>query len=159
VTITLTSTVGLATSGFIKVDNETIVYSNISGNQLLNCSRGQANTVAASHLTGASVFAQNLPSINVWPTPNAGGGYVFVYYRLRRMQDAGTGVTDQDIPFRFVPCMVAGLAYYISMKKPEVSPDRIMMLKTDYEQQFQLASEEDREKAPIRFVPRTIFYA
>ena len=158
-TITLTSTVGLATSGFIKVDNETIVYSNISGNQLLNCSRGQANTTAASHLTGASVFTQNLPSINVWPTPNAGGGYVFVYYRLRRMQDAGSGVTEQDIPFRFVPCMVAGLAYYISMKKPEVSPDRIMMLKQDYEQQFQLASEEDREKAPVRFVPRTIFYA
>ena len=158
-TITLVSTVGLATSGFIKVDNETIVYSNISGNQLLNCSRGQANTVAASHLTGASVFAQNLPSINVWPTPNAGGGYVFVYYRLRRMQDAGNGVTEQDIPFRFVPCMVAGLAYYISMKKPEVAPERIAMLKADYEQQFQLASEEDREKAPIRFVPRTIFYA
>lgn len=159
VAITLTSTVGLATSGFIKVDNETIVYSNISGNQLLNCSRGQANTTAVSHLTAASVYTQNLPSINVWPTPNAGGGYVFVYYRLRRMQDAGTGVTDQDIPFRFIPCMVAGLAYYISMKKPEVAPDRIMMLKQDYEQQFQLASEEDREKAPIRFVPRTIFYA
>jgi hypothetical protein len=159
VTITLTSTVGLATSGFIKIDNETIVYSNISGNQLLNCSRGQANTTAASHLTGASVFTQNLPSINVWPTPNAGGGYVFVYYRLRRMQDAGSGVTEQDIPFRFIPCMVAGLAYYIAMKKPEVAPDRIVMLKTDYEQQFQLASEEDREKAPIRFVPRTIFYA
>jgi hypothetical protein len=157
--ITLTSTVGLATSGFIKVDNETIVYSNISGNQLLNCSRGQANTTAASHLTATSVFTQNLPSINVWPTPNAGGGYVFVYYRLRRMQDAGTGVTDQDIPFRFIPCMVAGLAYYISMKKPEVAPDRIMMLKQDYEQQFQLAAEEDREKAPIRFVPRTTFYA
>jgi hypothetical protein len=159
VAITLTSTVGLATSGFIKVDNETIVYSNISGNQLLNCSRGQANTTATSHLTAASVYTQNLPSINVWPTPNAGGDYVFVYYRLRRMQDAGTGVTDQDIPFRFIPCMVAGLAYYISMKKPEVAPDRIMMLKQDYEQQFQLASEEDREKAPIRFVPRTIFYA
>jgi hypothetical protein len=159
VTITLTSTVGLATSGFIKIDNETIVYSNISGNQLLNCSRGQANTTAASHLTAASVFTQNLPSINVWPTPNAGGGYVFVYYRLRRMQDAGSGVTEQDIPFRFIPCMVAGLAYYISMKKPEVSPDRVVMLKTDYEQQFQLASEEDREKAPIRFVPRTTFYA
>jgi hypothetical protein len=158
-TITLTSTIGLATSGFIKVDNETIVYSNISGNQLLNCARGQANTAAASHLIGASVFTQNLPSINVWPTPNAGGGYVFVYYRLRRMQDAGSGVTEQDIPFRFIPCMVAGLAYYIAMKKPEVSPDRIMMLKTDYEQQFQLASEEDREKAPIRFVPRTMYYA
>jgi hypothetical protein len=55
--------------------------------------------------------------------------------------------------------MVAGLAYYIAIKKPEVSPDRIVMLKTDYEQQFQLAAEEDREKAPIRFVPRTTFYA
>lgn len=159
VTIDLVSTVGLPTSGFVKIDNETIAYSNISGNQLLNCARGQANTTAASHLTAASVYIQNLPSINVWPTPNAGGGYVFVYYRLRRMQDAGSGVTEQDIPFRFVPCMVAGLAYYISMKKPEVPPDRIAMLKADYEQQFQLASEEDREKAPVRFVPRTIFYA
>jgi hypothetical protein len=158
-TITLTTTVGLAVSGFIKIDNETIAYSNISGNQLLNCARGQANTVAASHLTGASVFAQNLPSINVWPTPNAGGGYVFVYWRMRRIQDAGTGVTDQDIPFRFIPCMVAGLAYYIAMKKPEVTPDRIIMLKQDYEQQFQLAADEDREKAPLRFVPRTMYYA
>jgi hypothetical protein len=159
-TITLTSTVGLATSGFIKVDNETIVYSNISGNQLLNCSRGQANTTAASHLTGASVFTQNLPSVNVWPTPNAGGGYVLVYYRMRRIQDAGVGgAFEQDIPFRFIPCMIAGLAYYIAIKKPEVAPDRIAMLKTEYEQQFQLAAEEDREKAPIRFVPRTMFYA
>lgn len=160
VTITLVSTVGLATSGFIKIDNETIVYSNISGNQLLNCSRGQNNTTAAAHLTGASVYTQNLPSINVWPTPNAGGGYVFVYYRLRRIQDAGTGgVFEQDIPFRLVPAMVAGLAYYIAMKKPEVAPDRIAMLKADYEQQYQLAAEEDREKAPVRFVPRTVFYA
>jgi hypothetical protein len=158
-TITLATTVGLAVSGFIKIDNETIAYSNVSGNQLLNCARGQANTVAASHLTGASVFAQNLPSINVWPTPNAGGGYVFVYWRMRRIQDAGTGVTEQDIPFRFIPCMVAGLAYYIAMKKPEVSPDRILMLKQDYEQQFQLAADEDREKAPLRFVPRTMYYA
>jgi len=158
-TITLTSTVGLAVSGFIKIDDETIAYSNVSGNQLLNCARGQANTVAASHLTGASVFAQNLPSINVWPTPNAGGGYVFVYWRMRRIQNAGTGVTEQDIPFRFIPCMVAGLAYYIAMKKPEVAGDRILMLKQDYEQQFQLAADEDREKAPLRFVPRTMYYA
>jgi hypothetical protein len=78
---------------------------------------------------------------------------------MRRVQDAGTGVTDQDIPFRFIPCMVAGLAYYIAMKKPEVSADRIMMLKTDYEQQFQLAADEDRDKAPLRFVPRNLFYA
>lgn len=159
-TIDLSSTVGLATQGFIKIDNETIGYSNISGNQLVNVFRGQNNTTAASHTNGAAVTVQNLPCINVWPTPNAPGNqYSFVYYRLRRMQDAGGGVNTQDIPFRFLTCMVAGLAYYIAMKKPEVSPDRILMLKQDYEQQFQLAADEDREKAAWRVVPRNMFYA
>jgi hypothetical protein len=83
---------------------------------------------------------------------------MFVYWRLRRLQDAGTGVTEQDIPFRFLPCMVAGLAYYIAMKKPEVDPNRVMALKALYEEQFQLAADEDREKASIRFVPREMFY-
>jgi hypothetical protein len=111
--------------------------------------------MAAAHLTGAAVTVQNLPSINVWPTPNSPGDqYTFVYYRLRRIQDAGNGVNVQDIPFRFLPCMVAGLAYYIAVKKPDVDPNRTMMLKADYEQQFQLAADEDREKASIRFVPR-----
>jgi hypothetical protein len=81
-----------------------------------------------------------------------------VYYRLRRIQDAGTGATEQDIPFRFLPCMVAGLAYYIAMKKPEVPGDRVLALKAAYEEQFQLAADEDREKASIRFVPREMFY-
>lgn len=99
------------------------------------------------------------PTINVWPTPNAPGDqYTFVYWRLRRIQDAGSGTTTQDIPFRFINCMVAGLAYYLSMKLEGVPQDRIMMLKADYEQQWQLASEEDREKASIRFVPRQLFY-
>ena len=159
-TIDLSSTVGLATQGFIKIDNETIGYSNISGNQLVNVFRGQYNTTAASHTSGAAVTVQNLPCINVWPTPNAPGNqYTFVYYRLRRMQDAGDGVNTQDIPFRFLTCMVAGLAYYIAMKKPEVTQDRILMLKQDYEQQFQLAADEDREKAAWRVVPRNLFYS
>ena len=158
-TITVNTVVGLATNGFIKLDSETIYYSNVSGNQLLNCARGQNNTTAAAHTTGAALTNQNLPSINVWPTPNAPGNqYVFVYYRLRRVQDAGTGVTEQDIPFRFLPCMVAGLAYYIAMKKPEVPGDRVLALKAAYEEQFQLAADEDREKASIRFVPREMFY-
>jgi hypothetical protein len=158
-TITLTSTADVATNGFIKIDNETIYYSNVSGNQLLNCARGQNDTTAAAHTTGAAIVNQNLPSINVWPTPNAPGNqYMFVYYRLRRVQDAGTGATEQDIPFRFLPCMVAGLAYYIAMKKPEVPGDRVLALKAAYEEQFQLAADEDREKASIRFVPREMFY-
>jgi hypothetical protein len=103
---------------------------------------------------------QNLPAINVWPTPNAPGDqYMFVYYRMRRIQDAGSGVTVQDIPFRFIPCMVAGLAYLLSMKLPDVDPNRVMGLKAEYEQQWDLAQSEDRETAPLRFVPRNMFYA
>jgi len=158
-TINLTSTAGLASAGFIKIGTETISYPNVSGNQLINCARGQNGTTAAAHTTGATITVQNLPSINVWPTPNAPGSqYTFVYYRMRRIQDAGTGTYVQDIPFRFIPCMVAGLAYQLSTKLPDVDMNRIPMLKSDYEQQFQLAAEEDREKAPIRFVPRNTFY-
>jgi len=100
----------------------------------------------------------NAPSINIWPTANVDNTYTFVYWRMRRIQDAGTGGTaTQDIPFRFLPCMVAGLAYYLSLKIPEAAP-RIEMLKAMYEEQFQLAADEDREKAPVRFVPRSLFY-
>ena len=161
-TISLSSVSGLASSGFIKIGSETISYPNVdtANNQLLNCARGQNNTTAAAHTVGDIITVQNLPSINVWPTPNAPGNqYTFVYYRLRRIQDAGSGVYVQDIPFRFIPCMVAGLAYQLSTKLADVPPERIMMLKADYEQQFQLAADEDRDKAPIRFVPRNMFYA
>jgi hypothetical protein len=77
---------------------------------------------------------------------------------MRRIQDAGSGVRTEDIPFRFIPCMAAGLAYQLSTKMPGVDANRIMMLKADYEQQWDLASTEDREKAPVRFVPRNSFY-
>jgi hypothetical protein len=159
-TITLSSTNGLPSTGFIKIDSETISYVNVSGNQLLNCYRGQDGSTAAAHTTGAAITKRNIPCINVWPTPNPPGNqYTFVYYRLRRMQDAGAGGSyEQDMPFRLVNAAVAGLAYYLGMKKPEVDPNRIAMLKADYEQQWDLASSEDRDKAPIRFVPRNMFY-
>jgi hypothetical protein len=159
-TITLASVANLPTQGFVNIDNETIAYQNIVGNQIVNAWRGQNNTTAAAHLTGVSVFNNQLPCINVWPTPNPPGNqYTLVYYRMRRIQDGGTGVRTQDIPFRFIPCMVAGLAYYLANKLPGVDPGRVPMLKAEYEQQFQLASEEDREKASIRFVPRNLFYS
>jgi hypothetical protein len=158
-TITLTNASNLPTQGFINIGNETIGYQNIVGNQILNAWRGQNGTTATTHLAGADVFNNQLPSINVWPTPNPPGNqYTLVYYRMRRIQDAGTGVRTQDIPFRFIPCMVAGLAYQLSVKIPGVDPGRIPLLKADYEQQWQLAADEDREKAPIRFVPRNMFY-
>lgn len=158
-TLTVTSTANLRTQGYINIDNETILYQNISGNQLLNCYRGQNNTTAASHSNGANVIVNYLPNINIWPTGVPGQQYTIVYWRMRRLQDAGTGVSTQDIPFRFIPCMAAGLAFYMSMKIPGVDPARIPMLKSEYEEQFKLAADEDREKAAIRFVPRNMFYS
>jgi hypothetical protein len=159
-TITLANAANLPTQGFINIGNETIAYQNIVGNQIVNAWRGQNGTTAAAHLTTAEVFNNQLPCINVWPTPNPPGNqYTLVYYRMRRIQDAGSGVRTQDIPFRFIPCMVAGLASHLSMKLANVDPNRIMVLKADYEQQFQMAAEEDREKAAIRFVPRNLFYS
>jgi hypothetical protein len=159
-TITLTSTSGLGSTGFVKIDSETIGYTNISGNQLLNCWRAQNGTTATSHSAGASVYIQNLPCVNVWPTPDAGGGpYTLVYWRMRRLQDAGDGVNIQDIPFRFINCFVAGLSYMLSVKLPNTDPQRVMGLKMDYEEQFNLAAQEDRETAPIRWVPRNLFYS
>ena len=158
-TITLTNTANLPTQGFINIDNETIAYQNIVGNQILNAWRGQNGTTAATHTNGTDVFNNQLPCVNVWPCPNPPGTqYTYVYYRMRRIQDAGGGVRTQDIPFRFIPCMAAGLAYHLSVKMPGVDPGRIPLLKADYEQQWDLASTEDREKAPIRFVPRNMFY-
>ena len=158
-TITLTNASNLPTQGFVNIGSETIGYQNIVGNQIVNAWRGQNGTTATTHLNGVDVFNNQLPCINVWPTPNPPGNqYTFVYYRMRRIQDAGGGIRTQDIPFRFMPCMAAGLAYYMSVKLPEVTPDRIMMLKADYEQQWTLAEQEDREKAALRIVPRNMFY-
>ena len=97
------------------------------------------------------------PQINVWPTPDQSDFYTFVYWRLRRIQDAGTGTSTQDIPFRMLNCLVAGLAYYLSLKIPEAA-NRIEMLKMAYEEQWMLASSEDREKASLRLAPRELFY-
>jgi hypothetical protein len=162
-TIAITGASTLPSAGFIKLDNETIGYSAISGNNLLYCGRGQNSTTAASHTAGASVTLQNLPNINIWPIPNQGAVgnpyYMFVYWRMRRVQDAGTGTKTQDIPFRFIECMVAGLAYKMAMKLPNMDPSRLAVLKAEYDMQWQLASDEDRDKASLRFVPRSMYYA
>jgi hypothetical protein len=96
------------------------------------------------------------PSINVWPAPEQSNYYTYVYWRLRRINDAGNGVNTQDIPFRFLPCLVAGLAYYLAMKIPDALP-RLEMLKLTYEEQWRMAADEDREKAPLRLAPRQMF--
>jgi hypothetical protein len=155
-TITVASTAGLATTGFVLIGAETINYGSISGNQLLYCTRGQAGTTAASHTAGAPVYAQNLPSVTVWPTPDNSQTYQLVYWRMRRIDDAGGGVNTMDVPFRFLNCMVAGLAYYLALKIPD-GAQRLDVLKAQYDEAWQLASDEDREKAAVRFVPRQMF--
>lgn len=97
------------------------------------------------------------PQFTVWPTPDASQTYTFVYWRLKRIQDAGAGGTyTQDIPFRFLNALVAGLAYYLSMKIPGAA-ERMPILQQQYNEAWDLASTEDREKAAVRFVPRQMF--
>jgi len=155
-TITLNTVVGLAGSGFIRLGTEDIYYTYVSGNTLGGVYRGQNNTTAAAQADGTAVFVPQLPAITVWPTPDNSTTYQFVYYRLRRVQDAGAGAETADMNFRFLPCVVAGLAYHIAVKVPELMP-RIQMLKQIYDETFDIAAGEDREKAAIRFVPRQMF--
>ncbi len=100
------------------------------------------------------------PKIVVWPVPDQGTEenpyYVFKYWRMRRIDDAGSGIQTPDVNFRFLPALTAGLAYYIAMKVPELA-ERLPMLKQAYDEQFDLAAGEDREKAAVRFVPRQMF--
>lgn len=98
----------------------------------------------------------NTPQFTVWPVPDNTQTYTLVYFRLRRIQDAGNGVNTMDMPFRFLPCMVAGLAYYLALKVPG-GTERLGVLKQQYDEAWALASEEDREKASVRFVPRQMF--
>jgi hypothetical protein len=152
-TITLNTIVGLAGSGFMRLGTEDIYYTYVSGNTLGGVYRGQNNTTAAAQADGTAVFVPQLPAVTLWPTPDNTTPYQFVYWRLRRVQDAGAGVETADMNFRFLPCLVAGLAYHIAVKVPELMP-RIQMLKQMYDETFEIAAGEDREKAPVRFVPR-----
>ena len=155
-TIVLSSVEGLAGSGFIRLGTEDIYYTYISGLTLGGVFRGQNNTTAASQADGTAVFVPQLPAVTVWPTPDGSQQYQFVYYRMRRIQDAGAGIQTSDMNFRFLPCVVAGLAYYIAMKVPELQ-GRLDMLKRVYDEQYSLAAQEDREKATLRLTPRIAY--
>jgi hypothetical protein len=155
-TITLSTVVGLAGAGFIRLGTEDIYYTYVTGNTLGGVYRGQNNTTAAAQTDGTAVFVPQLPAVTVWPTPDNSTPYQFVYWRLRRVQDAGAGVSTADMNFRFLPCLVAGLAYNIAVKVPELMP-RVEMLKMMYNEAFEIAAGEDREKAAVRFVPRQQF--
>lgn len=99
---------------------------------------------------------EDIPTVTLWPIPDGSQSYSFVYWRLRRIQDAGNGVNTMDVPFRFLPCLVAGLSYYLSMKIPGAI-ERMGVLKDQYDTAWALAADEDRDKAAVRFVPRQMF--
>jgi hypothetical protein len=146
----------------ISVDTyATIPNKNAQGRPIqvwINRQSGQTYPINAyTPNTANSITGVNPPNINVWPAPDQDNYYTFVYWRLRRMQDAGSGANVQDIPFRLINCMVAGLAYYISVKIPDAA-QRVPMLKQMYDEQLQLALDEDREKAPLRLAPRQLFF-
>jgi hypothetical protein len=161
-TIVLDDVTGLPAAGFVKIDNEIINYSYITQNTnaksgtLFNCFRGQQNTTAAAHTAGATVYWQQVPAVTVWPTPDNVQTYQLVYWRLRRTQDAGGGINVMDVPFRFIPCMAAGLSYYLAMKIPP-GAERITMLKSQYDEAWEMAAYEDHEKAALRLVPRQTY--
>jgi len=160
--IVLSDVTGLPASGFVKIGDEVINYSYITqdtnaiSGTLSSCFRGQQNTIAVGHTAAATVYWQQVPAITVWPTPDNVQPYTFVYWRLRRTQDAGGGVNIMDVPFRFIPCMAAGLSYYIAGKVPQ-GMERIGMLKQQYDEAWELAAYEDHEKAALRLVPRQTY--
>jgi hypothetical protein len=160
--IPITSLAGVPNAGFIKIGSELIAYNEVQpasgGNPalLLNCCRGQDGTTAVGHSSGAAITLAQKNSITVWPTPNPGTTYQFVYWRMRRIQDAGGGTKTFDVPFRFLPCLVAGLAYYIALKIPD-GMQRLDVLKAQYDEAWLIAAGEDQEKAAVRFVPRQMF--
>jgi hypothetical protein len=129
----------------------------------LTCTRISSSTYATlpnklSPGRPLQIWIQRLiaPQVTVWPVPDAVTTYTLVYWRLRRIQDAGNGANTPDVPFRFLPALVAGLAYYVAMKVPG-GLDRLQMLEKQYTDALDIAFSEDREKAAVRFVPRQAF--
>jgi hypothetical protein len=92
---------------------------------------------------------QTIPEITLWATPDSSTD-TLIYYYVKRIEDAATLVNTTDAPFRFLPCMIAGLSYYIAMKK---APDRIQLLKAVYEEEFQRAADEDEDRVPLKLQP------
>jgi hypothetical protein len=168
----MSSLAGIPYAGYANIGSETVYYYGTSTQAenvatgasayatLDNVVRGQNNTTAASHSSGAEVSNTKFPNVTVWPAPDQGSisspYYTLVYWRMRRLQDAGNGVNVEDIPFRFQEALIAGLAYKLSLKV-DGALERMPILKAQYDQAWELASTEDREKAPIRFVPRQSF--
>ncbi len=112
------------------------------------------NKTSTSRPTQYFLDRQITPNLKLYPTPENSTD-VIIYDALTRMQDADTQVNTLEIPFRFIPCLTAGLAYYIAMKR---APDRIQLLKTVYEEEFERAMAEDRDRSAFNVTPKLDYY-
>ena len=121
---------------------------------LSRMSRAEYSNVATKSTTGKpnQFFVNKLlsPTITVWPAPDKSSTYTVYVNALSRMDDADAGANTMQVPFRFYPCLAAGLAYYIALKK---APDRVEMLKALYEEEFLRALSQDEERASFRVSP------
>tara|TARA_R100001594_G_C4032343_1_gene261552 strand:+ start:29 stop:706 length:678 start_codon:yes stop_codon:yes gene_type:complete len=130
---------------------------NQNDQQITRVSRDTFLNIPSKNSTGKPsqwyVDRQIAPTVKLWPTPD--DSYTLVYDRLTRMNDADTYINTLEIPFRFYPCLTAGLAYYISMKR---APERMQMLKAVYEEEFNRAAFEDVDRANLSLVPRRDYY-
>ena len=153
---------GTATYSFdaTYVDLLEVVLRNSSGTDftLSQMSRSEYLTIPNKASTGqpSQYFfdRQTIPTITLWSTPDA--SYTLVYYFVSRIQDADSLVNNADTPFRFLPCMVAGLAYYLAMKR---APERVQLLKSVYEEEFQRAAAEDANSTPLKLTPSMTYYS
>ena len=136
-------------SGVVRRSNSDLSVARISRDDYLSL----ANKSTTGRPIQFYVDRQITPTVKVYPTPENNTD-IFIYDRLVRIDDADASVNTMQVPFRFYPCLAAGLAYYISLKR---APERIQILKGLYEQEFTRAAEEDRDKASLNLVPSYTF--
>lgn len=153
-TITLTQGQAQETLGAEVVDIlEVVLRRDGNDTEITRIGRGEYLRQVDKAQTGRPVqfyFDRGItPVINLWPAPENSTDQL-VYYYVQRIDDAGALVNTTEMPFRFYPCAVAGLAYYLAMKK---APERLQILKAVYEEEFQRAAEEDEDRVPLRIVP------
>ena len=143
-------------SAVIRVDSGTTnqadtVLTRISRDEFINIpsKRQQARP------TQYYVDRQINPQVKLWPTPDSAQTYTLVYDRLVRMDDADSATNTLDVPFRFYPCLAAGLAYYLALKR---APERVQVLKAVYEEEYERAAAEDRDRASLSLTPSRDYY-
>jgi hypothetical protein len=150
-TATYTSSNGLASP--INDILEMVVSRSGTDFQINRMSRGEYLNIPNKTTTGRPsqfYFNRQLsPEIIFWPTPENSTDQL-VYYYVTRIEDADALTNNTDVPFRFIPCMVSGLAYYLSIKR---APERVQLLKNVYEEEFQRAADEDEDRVSLKLQP------